>query len=109
MYTQAIEATGKSYGHLAKCAYVSSRYDFLHRCKNLSWKHHLEAARLDGEPRKRLLKAAEDLHLSASTIQAVVRVPPEAVTPARGLSPGWAPTTSEPPSLWRGPSGAKFA
>jgi hypothetical protein len=78
MYTQAIEATGKSYGHLAKCAYVSSRYDFSCRHENLGWTHHYEAAKLDGEPRKRLLKAAEDMHLSASTIRAVVRVPPEA-------------------------------
>ncbi len=78
MYTQAIEATGKSYQHLADCAWVSGRYEFSERSEKLSWFHHRKASPLDGEPRRRLMKAAEAMHLSASTIQAIVRVPPEA-------------------------------
>lgn len=59
MYSQAMDATERSYDSLAQAKWISKSYEFCDRSQNLSWKHHREAASLPESERSTMLERAE--------------------------------------------------
>jgi N6-adenosine-specific RNA methylase IME4 len=57
-YSQAIEATEKSYQTLADAKWVAEKFESSRRRENLSWSHHREVAALPAEAADRMLHLA---------------------------------------------------
>lgn len=71
-YSQALDATEKSYQTLANAKYVAERVEVSRRRENLSWSHHAEIAGLERETADRLLDEAEAGNLSRQQVRARV-------------------------------------
>lgn len=71
-YSQAIEATGKSYSSAANAKWVADRFEFSRRRENLSWSHHLEVASLPPDAANRMLGLAEQEGWSRKVLRAHV-------------------------------------
>ena len=69
MYSQAIDATEKSYQTLANAKFVAGKVDVSRRRENLSWGHHAEVAALPEDVADRLLDAAEADGLSRNALR----------------------------------------
>ncbi len=73
-YSQALEATGLSYGSLADCVWVADRFaEVSRRREGLGWSHHREVAALDPADADALLDAAEAGDWSARDLRKAVR------------------------------------
>lgn len=72
-YTQAIEATGYSYGTLANAKRVASTYEISQRSENLSWSHHAEVAALPPSDREEVLTRAAAEGLSTRETKALAK------------------------------------
>lgn len=71
-YSQAIDATEKSYSALSTAKSVAARFEVCRRRQNLSFAHHAEVAALPPEAADRLLKLAEDEGWSHKDLRAKV-------------------------------------
>lgn len=72
-YTQAVEATGASYGSVRDAAWVAGAYPNLSdRSDKLTWTHHRFAASLPAEDRPRVLRLAEEHGWSVREMRAQV-------------------------------------
>jgi hypothetical protein len=73
-YTQAVETTGLTAGHLSVCKWVSQRYQPYERNKFVSWSHHRIVAHLENpDIRDQFLQKAALEKWSAATLTKEVK------------------------------------
>ena len=72
MYTQAMDATERSYQALADAKWIAGEFEFSCRHENLSWTHHRESASLPHEERADVLSIAENEGWSVRDVRAEV-------------------------------------
>ena len=71
-YTQAMDATERSYQALADAKWIAGEFEFSCRHENLSWTHHRESASLPHEERADVLSIAENEGWSVRDVRAEV-------------------------------------
>ena len=72
MYSQALDATDKSYQTLANAVWVAEKFGFSRRRENLSFSHHVEVAALEPPEQDRWLDKAEVEGWTRATLRAAV-------------------------------------
>lgn len=72
-YAQAVEATGRSRHTLANYAYVGSHVARSRRREDLSFSHHVEVAKLDGDGQQHWLAQAAEGGWSVETLRLALR------------------------------------
>ena len=88
MYSQAVDATQKSYDTVQRAAWVSEAFQLRRRRRNLSWSHHREVAGLPEPEQDRWLDVAAREGLSRTELRERVRDARHATLSARPLPPG---------------------
>ncbi len=69
----ASKITGYDQQTLRNFAWVATRYDYSRRRENVTWSHHAELARLDGDDQDRLLDEVAKRNLSVRQLRTRVR------------------------------------